>query len=124
MTASPGRVVPIADRAAGCYIEAGGKRYLDACGGAMVMLLGHCHPRLVEALERQARELAFTYRFSFRNQPMLDLAERVATVAPGDLEWCFFNSSGLGGQRVGGAPGGALLGAAGASRARSSSCPG
>jgi adenosylmethionine-8-amino-7-oxononanoate aminotransferase len=94
MTASPGRVLPVADRAAGCYIEAEGRRYLDACGGAMVMLLGHCHPRLVEALSRQAGELAFTYRFSFRNQPMLDLARRVAEVAPGDLEWCFFNSSG------------------------------
>jgi adenosylmethionine-8-amino-7-oxononanoate aminotransferase len=94
MTASPGRVLPVADRAAGCYIEAGGRRYLDACGGAMVMLLGHCHPRLVEALSRQARQLAFTYRFSFRNQPMLDLAQRVADAAPGDLEWCFFNSSG------------------------------
>ena len=94
MTASPGRILPRADRASGCYIEADGRRYLDACGGAMVMLLGHAHPRLVAALERQARELSFTYRFSFRNQPMVDLARRVAEVAPGDLEWCFFNSSG------------------------------
>ena len=94
MTASPGAVLPIADRAAGCYIEAGGRRYLDACGGAMVMLLGHSHPRIVKALERQAGELAFTYRFSFRNGPMLELARRIAEVAPGDLEWCFFNSSG------------------------------
>jgi adenosylmethionine-8-amino-7-oxononanoate aminotransferase len=94
MTASPGRVLPVAERAAGCYIEADGRRYLDACGGAMVMLLGHCHPRILEALERQARDLTFTYRFSFRNRPMLDLAQRIARLAPGDLEWCFFNSSG------------------------------
>lgn len=95
MTASPGRLPPVAVRASGCWIEdADGRRYLDACGGAMVMLLGHSHPRLVEALERQARELAFTYRFSFRNRPMLELAERVAGLAPGDLEWSFFNSSG------------------------------
>ena len=94
MTASPGKVLPIAERAHGCYIEAGGRTYLDACGGAMVMLLGHSHPRLVKALERQASELAFTYRFSFRNQPMLDLAERIRRIAPGELEWCFFNSSG------------------------------
>ncbi|MDH3519024.1 MAG: aminotransferase class III-fold pyridoxal phosphate-dependent enzyme [Myxococcales bacterium] len=94
MTASPGRVLPVAERAAGCYIEAEGRRYLDACGGAMVLLLGHSHPRIVEALERQARELAFTYRFSFRNRPMLELAQRVARLAPGELEWCFFNSSG------------------------------
>jgi adenosylmethionine-8-amino-7-oxononanoate aminotransferase len=94
MTASPGRVLPVADRASGCHIEAEGRRYLDACGGAMVLLLGHCHPRIVEVLERQAHELTFTYRFSFRNRPMLELAQRIARLAPGDLEWCFFNSSG------------------------------
>lgn len=95
MTASPGSPLPVAVRGEGCWIEdADGRRYLDACGGAMAMPLGHCHPRLVETLRAQAGELAFTYRFSFRNQPMLDLAERVARVAPGDLEWCFFNSSG------------------------------
>jgi adenosylmethionine-8-amino-7-oxononanoate aminotransferase len=48
----------------------------------------------VEALRRQAEQIAFTYRFSFRNEPMLELAERIAGIAPGDLEWCFFNSSG------------------------------
>src|SRR5436190_9497602 len=95
MTASPGEPLPVAVRAEGCWIEdADGRRYLDACGGAMVMLLGHGHPRLVEALQRQSRELAFTYRFSFRNRPMLELAERIAGVAPGDLEWSFFNASG------------------------------
>jgi adenosylmethionine-8-amino-7-oxononanoate aminotransferase len=95
MTASPGSPLPIAVRGSGCWIEdADGRRYLDACGGAMAMPLGHCHPRVVAALRDQAGELAFTYRFSFRNEPMLGLAERVARVAPGELEWCFFNSSG------------------------------
>jgi adenosylmethionine-8-amino-7-oxononanoate aminotransferase len=95
MTASPGRALPVAVEAAGCWItDADGNRYLDACGGAMVMLLGHSHPRVVEALRRQAARLAFTYRFSFGNDPMMDLAERMARIAPGDLEWSFFNSSG------------------------------
>ncbi|MGZ4481630.1 MAG: aminotransferase family protein [Gaiellales bacterium] len=90
-----GEVLPVVVRGIGCYLEdEQGRRYLDACGGAMVMLLGHSHPRLVEALSRQAAELSFTYRFSFRNEPMLDLAERIARIAPGELEWCFFNSSG------------------------------
>ena len=90
-----GEPMPIAVRAAGCRIEDGGRHpYLDACGGAMVMLLGHGHPRVVEALKRQSEELNFTYRFSFRNEPMLELAERIRRVAPGELEWCFFNSSG------------------------------
>ncbi|HEY3763549.1 MAG TPA: aminotransferase class III-fold pyridoxal phosphate-dependent enzyme [Gaiellales bacterium] len=95
MTANPGKRLPVAVRAGGCVIEdAEGNRYLDACGGAMVMLLGHSHPRIVEALQRQAERIAFTYRFSFQNEPMLDLAERIAGIAPGELEWCFFNSSG------------------------------
>lgn len=90
-----GEALPTVVRGEGCWLEAAdGGRYLDACGGAMVMLLGHSHPRVVEALEQQSRALSFTYRFSFRNQPMLDLAERIARIAPGDLEWSFFNSSG------------------------------
>ena len=90
-----GEPLPVAVRAQGCRIEtADGRSYLDACGGAMVMLLGHSHPRVLEAIERQSREINYAYRFSFRNDPMLDLAERVARIAPGDLEWSFFNSSG------------------------------
>ena len=90
-----GEALPIAVRAAGCRIETeDGTSYLDACGGAMVMLLGHGHPRVVDALKRQSEVLNFTYRFSFRNRPMLELAERIARIAPGDLEWSFFNSSG------------------------------
>jgi len=90
-----GEPLPVAVRASGSYIETeDGRRYLDACGGAMVMLLGHSHPALLEALNGQAGALNFTYRFSFRNEPMLELAERIARISPGDLEWCFFNSSG------------------------------
>jgi adenosylmethionine-8-amino-7-oxononanoate aminotransferase len=90
-----GEALPVAVRAQGCRIETDdGRSYLDACGGAMVMLLGHCHPRVVEALQRQSTEINYAYRFSFRNEPMLDLAERIARHAPGDLEWSFFNSSG------------------------------
>jgi adenosylmethionine-8-amino-7-oxononanoate aminotransferase len=90
-----GEALPVAVRAQGCRIETDdGRSYLDACGGAMVMLLGHGHPRVVEALQRQSTEINYAYRFSFRNEPMLDLAERIARHAPGDLEWSFFNSSG------------------------------
>ncbi len=60
----------------------------------MVMSLGHCHPRLVEVVQRQVAELSFTYRFSFRNGPMLELAQELRGVSPLDDTWCFFNSSG------------------------------
>ena len=95
LTATPGRLLPTAVRAEGCRIwTADGDEWLDACGGAMVMSVGHCHPRLVAALQRQAEQLTFTYRFSFSNEPMLELAELLRSIAPMPDAWAFFNSSG------------------------------
>ena len=95
LTASPGRPLPVAVRADGCRIwDRDGREYLDACGGAMVMTLGHRHPRLVEAAKRQLDQLTFTYRFSFGNEPMTELAALLREIAPMDRAWAFFNSSG------------------------------
>jgi adenosylmethionine-8-amino-7-oxononanoate aminotransferase len=95
LTASPGRVLPVAVRGAGCRIwDREGREYIDACGGAMVMSLGHCHPRLVAAAKRQLDQLTFTYRFSFSNEPMIELAALIREVAPMERAWAFFNSSG------------------------------
>ena len=95
LTASPGFPLAVAARASRARIvDEDGRSYLDACGGAMVMSLGHCHPRLVEVVRRQVAELSFTYRFSFRNGPMLELAEELRLVSPLADTWCFFNSSG------------------------------
>jgi adenosylmethionine-8-amino-7-oxononanoate aminotransferase len=95
LTASPGSPLAVAASASGARIvDEDGRSYLDACGGAMVMSLGHCHPRLVEVVQRQVAELSFTYRFSFRNGPMLELAEELRSISPLAATWCFFNSSG------------------------------
>ena len=95
LTASPGSRLAVAASASGARIlDEDGRSYLDACGGAMVMSLGHCHPRLVEVVQRQVAELSFTYRFSFRNGPMLELAEELRSISPLAATWCFFNSSG------------------------------
>jgi adenosylmethionine-8-amino-7-oxononanoate aminotransferase len=95
LTASPGKVLPVAVRAEGTRIfDRDGNEWLDACGGAMVMSVGHCHPRLVDALHRQAERLTFTYRFSFSNEPMIELAELIREIAPMPDAWAFFNSSG------------------------------
>jgi adenosylmethionine-8-amino-7-oxononanoate aminotransferase len=95
LTASPGRTLPVAVRASGVRIwDRDGNEYLDACGGAMVTSLGHCHPRLVEAAKRQLDKLTFTYRFSFSNEPMIELAGLVREIAPMERGWAFFNSSG------------------------------
>lgn len=95
LTASPGRRLPVAVRAEGMRIwDRDGRVWLDACGGAMVMSLGHCHPRLVEAAQRQLEKVTFTYRFSFSNEPMIELAALIREIAPMDRAWAFFNSSG------------------------------
>ena len=95
LTASPGRTLPVAVRAKGMRIwDRDGQEWLDACGGAMVMSLGHCHPRLVEAAQRQLEKITFTYRFSFSNEPMIELAALVREIAPMERGWAFFNSSG------------------------------
>ncbi|MCZ3386460.1 MAG: aspartate aminotransferase family protein [Actinomycetia bacterium] len=95
LTASPSRRLPVATHASGMRIwDSDGNEWLDACGGAMVMSLGHCHPRLVEAAQKQLEKLTFTYRFSFSNEPMIELAGLIREIAPMDRGWAFFNSSG------------------------------
>ena len=95
LAASGGSALPIAVRGSGCRIwDREGHEYIDACGGAMVMTLGHCHPRLVEAAKRQLDQLTFTYRFSFSNEPMADLSELIREIAPMERASAFFNSSG------------------------------
>ncbi len=95
LAASGGGALPVAVRGSGCRIwDREGREYIDACGGAMVMSLGHCHPRLVEAAKRQLDQLTFSYRFSFSNEPMADLSALIREVAPMERASAFFNSSG------------------------------
>lgn len=63
-------------------IDAAGKRYLDACGGAAVSCLGHDHPKVREAIKAQIDKLAFAHTGSFTNQPAEDLAAHLVGHAP------------------------------------------
>ncbi|SFT17190.1 hypothetical protein SAMN04488040_0042 [Sulfitobacter marinus] len=63
-------------------IDATGKRYLDACGGAAVSCLGHDHPKVREAIKAQVDTLAFAHTGSFTNQPAEDLAAHLVARAP------------------------------------------
>ena len=95
LAARSGPGLPVAVEAHGCEIvTADGRRYLDACGGAMVMSLGHRHPRLVKALRRQADRLTFAYRFTFDNEPDRELSRLLHEIAPMDGAMSFTNSSG------------------------------
>ena len=69
-----------------------GNEYID-CGGYGLFFHGHSHPRVVEAVRRQAGELAQSTRL-LPHLPQVELAERLAAVCPGDLRYSFFCNSG------------------------------
>ncbi len=87
--------IPIIVRGEGPYIyDSHGKRYLDALGGLFVSQLGHGRTELAEAAAKQAKELAFMPLWSYAHPQAIELAERVANYAPGDLNRVFFTSGG------------------------------
>ncbi|GAB3629609.1 aspartate aminotransferase family protein [Pandoraea terrae] len=75
-------------------IDSNGKRYLDACGGAAVSCLGHGHPRVIEAMQRQAATLAYAHTSFFTTEVAEQLADTLAAAAPGDLNHVYFVSGG------------------------------
>jgi adenosylmethionine-8-amino-7-oxononanoate aminotransferase len=86
---------PVAARAAGIeIIDRDGKRYIDASGGAAVSCLGHGHERVIEAVRRQVRELAYAHSSFFTNEPAEALADRLIAGAPAGLDKVFFVSGG------------------------------
>ena len=78
----------------GCWFEAAdGRRYLDFASQVMNLNLGHGHPRLVEALRRQAEAL-YGLAPSFASEPRSELARLLAEVTPGDLGMTLFTAGG------------------------------
>ncbi|MEU4192588.1 aspartate aminotransferase family protein [Kribbella sp. NPDC026611] len=87
--------IPVIVRGDGVYIyDARGKRYLDGLAGLFVSQLGHGRTELAEAAAKQASELAFFPLWSYAHPKSIELAERVAAYAPGDLNRVFFTSGG------------------------------
>ncbi len=74
--------------------DTAGRRYLDACGGAAVSCLGHSHPRVVAAVERQLRAVPFIHYGFFRNEPAEALAERLVAAAPPGMAKALFFQGG------------------------------
>ncbi len=87
--------VPVIVRGEGPYIwDDQGKRYLDGLSGLFVVQVGHGRTELAEAAARQASELAFFPIWSYAHPRAVELAERLASLAPGDLNRVFFSSGG------------------------------
>ncbi len=87
--------VPIMVKGDGAYIwDAQGRRYLDGLAGLFVSQLGHGRTDLAEVGAKQAGELAFHPLWSYAHPSAIELAEKVAGYAPGDLNRVFFTSGG------------------------------
>lgn len=83
------------ERASGVYLYAtDGRRYLDFTSGIGVTNTGHCHPRVVAAIEQQARRLIHGQITIVQHRPALELAAELQSVTPPGLDCCFFASSG------------------------------
>jgi adenosylmethionine-8-amino-7-oxononanoate aminotransferase len=86
---------PLAVRGAGAFLyDEAGRAYLDASGGAAVSCLGHGHPRVIAALQRQAEQLAFAHTGFFSNAPAEALAEHLVARAPAGMGRVYFVSGG------------------------------
>ena len=71
-----------------------GRRILDASGGAAVSCLGHQHPRVLEAMSRQASKLAYAHTSFFSSEPAEALAEKLVGHEPGGLAYAYLVSGG------------------------------
>ena len=88
--------VPIIVRGDGCYLEdVHGNRYLDALAGLFSVNLGYSFGEEIgQAALEQMRELPFYTNWSYSHPRAIELAEEVASLAPGDLNRVFFVSGG------------------------------
>jgi adenosylmethionine-8-amino-7-oxononanoate aminotransferase len=87
--------IPIIARGDGAYVfDEHGNRYLDGLSGLFCCNAGHGRAEIGEAMERQVRELDFVTNWSYAHPRAIELATRIANLAPGDLNHVFFTSGG------------------------------
>jgi len=87
--------IPTIVRGDGAYVyDSRGRRYLDGLAGLFVVQVGHGRSELAEAAAKQASELAFFPLWSYAHPTAIELADRLAGYAPGDLNRVFFTTGG------------------------------
>ncbi|HEV2982102.1 MAG TPA: aspartate aminotransferase family protein [Solirubrobacteraceae bacterium] len=87
--------VPVIVRGEGCYVyDELGKRYLDGLAALYCVNVGHGRAEIAEAAAAQARELGFYTNWSYAHPAAIELATRIAALAPGNLNRVFFTSGG------------------------------
>jgi adenosylmethionine-8-amino-7-oxononanoate aminotransferase len=89
------REIPIIVRGDGCYVwDDHGNRYLDALSALFCVNIGHGRAEVAQAGADQAKELGFFTNWSYAHPRAIELAARIASLAPGDLNRVFFTSGG------------------------------
>lgn len=92
-------IYPVIVRGEGIYLyDEEGKRYIDGIAGASNVTLGHGNRRIAAALAEQAQTLAYCFSNNFTNQPALELARRIGSLAPGVLNSVYLRLRRLGGE--------------------------
>ncbi|HLH13210.1 MAG TPA: aspartate aminotransferase family protein [Solirubrobacteraceae bacterium] len=87
--------VPVIVRGEGCYVyDEHGKRYLDGLSALYCVNVGHGRSEPGEAAAQQSRELGFYTNWSYAHPRSIELAARIAGLAPGNLNRVFFTSGG------------------------------
>jgi adenosylmethionine-8-amino-7-oxononanoate aminotransferase len=95
MAAYEEQEIPIIVRGEGCYVyDEHGKRYIDGLSALFCVNIGHGRGDIAQAGADQARELGFFTNWSYAHPPAIELAARIASLAPGDLNRVFFTSGG------------------------------
>jgi adenosylmethionine-8-amino-7-oxononanoate aminotransferase len=87
--------VPVIVRGEGCYVwDEHGNRYLDGLSALFCVNIGHGRGDIAQAGADQAKELGFFTNWSYAHPRAIELAARIASLAPGDLNRVFFTSGG------------------------------
>jgi adenosylmethionine-8-amino-7-oxononanoate aminotransferase len=95
MSAFEDHDIPIITRGEGCYVyDDHGNRYLDGLSALFCVNIGHGRADIAQAGADQAKELGFFTNWSYAHPRAIELAARIAELAPGDLNRVFFTSGG------------------------------
>src|SRR5213076_2776746 len=87
--------VPIITRGEGCHVyDEHGNRYFDGLSALFCVNIGHGRADVAQAGADQARDLGFYTNWSYAHPRAIELAAKVASLAPGDLNRVFFTSGG------------------------------
>ncbi|MCH9696028.1 MAG: aspartate aminotransferase family protein [Gammaproteobacteria bacterium] len=76
------------------YTTEDGTRLYDMFSGLWTSGAGHCHPKIVDAVQKQVAQLDYCMTFQVTNNKAIELADRVTQIAPDGIDHCFFTNSG------------------------------